>query len=53
MKGYTCFICEEAHTNEHFISCNGHQLYAFKGQGVDLEKEGVRYIEMHRKPHTC
>ena len=21
----------------------GHQLYAFKGQGVDLEVEGVRY----------
>ena len=25
-------------------------LYAFKGLGVDLEEEGVRYIEMHRGP---
>ena len=41
---------EEAHTNERFISCDGHQLYAFKGLGVDLEVEGVRYIEMHRGP---
>ena len=30
-----------------FISCNGHQLYE---RGVDLEVEGVRYIEMHRGP---
>ena len=37
---------------ERFISCDGHQLYAFKGRGVDLEVEGVRYIEMHRRPHT-
>ena len=22
-------------------------------RGVDLEVEGVRYIEMHRGPHTC
>ena len=22
---------EEVHTNERFISCDGHQLYAFKG----------------------
>ena len=48
MKGCTCFIHEEAHTNERFISCHGHQLYAFKGRDVDLEVEGVRYIEMHR-----
>ena len=33
------------------ISCDGHQLYAFKSRGVDLEVEGVRYIEMHRGPH--
>ena len=52
MKGCTCFI-QEAHTNEHFISCDGRQLYAFNGRGVDLEVEGVRYIEMHRWPHTC
>ena len=51
MKGCTCFIHEEAHTNERFISCDGHQLYAFKGLGVDLEVKGVRYIEMHRGPY--
>ena len=28
----------------------GYQLYTFKGLGVDLEVEGVRYIEMHRGP---
>ena len=54
MKGFTqCFMHEEAHTNKRFISCDGHQLYAFKGQGVDLEVEGVRYIEMHHGPQTC
>ena len=42
-----CFIHEEAHTNVRFISCDGHQLYE---RGVDLEVEGVRYIEMHRVP---
>ena len=26
-----------------FLSCDGHQLYE---RGVDLEVEGVRYIEM-------
>ena len=42
-----------AHTvlymNKHtqFLSCDGHQLYE---RGVDLEVEGVRYIEMHRGP---
>ena len=42
---------EEAHTNECFISCDGHQLYAFKGLAVDLEVEGMHYIiEMHRRP---
>ena len=49
-EGCTCFIQEVAHKNERFISCDGHQLYAFKGLGVDLEVEGVRYIEMHRGP---
>ena len=53
MKSCTCFICEEAHTNERFISCDGHQLYDFKGLGVDLEVESVRYIEMHCWPRTC
>ena len=37
------------HTNVRFISCDGHQLYK---RGVDLEVEGVRYIEMHRGPNT-
>ena len=42
-----CFIHEEAHTNVRFLSCDAHQLYE---RGVDLEVEGVRYIEMHRGP---
>ena len=42
-----CFIHEEAQTNVRFLSCDGHQLYEC---GVDLEVEGVRYIEMHRGP---
>ena len=37
-------------THKRFISCDGHQLYAFKGLGVDLEVEGMHYIEMHRRP---
>ena len=37
------------HTQK-FISCDGHRLYDFKERGVDLEVEGVRYIEMHRGP---
>ena len=41
------YMHEEAHTNVHFISCDGHQLYE---RGVDLEVERVRYIEMHRGP---
>ena len=54
MKGCTkYFIREEAHTNVHFISCDGHQLYNFKERGVDLVVEGVHYIEMHRGPQTC
>ena len=40
------YIHEEAHTNVRFISCDGHQLYE---RGVDLEVEGVRYIEMPLK----
>ena len=42
-----CFIHEVAHTNVRFISCAGHQLYE---RGVDLEVEGVCYIEMQRGP---
>ena len=45
--GTFCFMHEVAHTNVRFISCAGHQLYE---RGVDLEVEGVRYIEMHRGP---
>ena len=52
MKGCTFFIREEAHTNVRFISCDGHQLYVFKERGVDIEVEGVRFIEMHRGPYT-
>ena len=37
----------EAHTKLRFLSCDGHQLYE---RSVDLEVEGVRYIEMHRGP---
>ena len=39
MKGAHNVLYEEAHTNERFISCDGqsHQLYAFKGLGVDLD----------------
>ena len=37
-----CFRHEEAYTN-------GHQLYDFKELGVDLEVEGVHYIDMHRE----
>ena len=34
-----CFIREETHTNERFVSCDGHQLYAFKGRGgVQISK---------------
>ena len=44
------FTHKEAHTKVRFIYCNGHQLYDFKESGVDLEVEGVRYIEMHRGP---
>ena len=57
MKGcaHNFYIREEfeAQTNVRLISFDGHQLYAFKERGEDLEVEGVRYIEMHRGPHTC
>ena len=47
-KGCTyCFIHEEAHTNVRFISCDGHQLHE---RGVDLEVEGMHYIDVHRGP---
>ena len=46
------FIREESQTNKRFISCDGHQLYAFKERGEHLEVEGVRYIDVHRGPHV-
>ena len=46
------FYTRRTHTNVRFISCDGHQLYDFKERGIDLEVEGVRYIEMHCGPHT-
>ena len=46
------FYTQKGQTNVRFISCDGHQLYYFKERGVDLEVEGVRYIEMNRGPHT-
>ena len=45
-------IREEAHTNVRFTFCDGHQLDNFKERSVDLEVEGMHYIEMHRVPHT-
>ena len=47
--GTFCFIHEVAHTDVRFISCAGHQLYE---RDVDLEVEGMRYIEMHCGPAT-
>ena len=45
-EGYTyCFTHEETHRNVRFISCDVHQLYVYES-GVDLEVEGVRYIEI-------
>ena len=44
MKAAHTVLHEEAHTNVRFLSCDGHQLYE---RDVDLEVEGVRYIEMH------
>ena len=50
MKAAHNVLYMKKHTNVRFISCDGHQLYDFKERGVDLEVEGVRYIEMHRGP---
>ena len=48
MKAAHTVLCMKKHTqNVRFLSCDGHQLYE---RGVDLEVEGVRYIEMHRGP---
>ena len=40
------FYTKEAHANERFISCNGHQLYAFKGLGYN-------YRDASRAGRTC
>ena len=53
MKGCTCFIREEAHRNERFISCDGTSAVCLQGAGVDLKVKGVHYIEMHCGLHTC
>ena len=48
MKAAHTVLYIKKHTkNARFISCAGHQLYE---RGVDLEVEGVRYIDMHRGP---
>ena len=47
MKAAHTILYMKKHTNVHFISCDGHQLCE---RGVDLEVEGVHYIEMHRGP---
>ena len=44
MKAAHNVLYTKKHTNERFISCDGHQLYDFKLPGVDLEVEGVLYI---------
>ena len=40
------FYTRRSTNNVRFISCDGHQLYAFKERGEDLEVEGVSYIEI-------
>ena len=47
MKAAHTALYMKKHTrpNVRFISCDGHQLYE---RGINLEVEGVRYIEMHR-----
>ena len=48
MNGCTCFIHEEAHTNERFISSNGHQLYDFMVRGVDRSRGHALYRDASR-----
>ena len=45
MKAAHTVLYMKKHTQTY--ACDGHQLYE---RGVDLEVEGVRYIEMHRGP---
>ena len=42
----TFYVLKEAHKKVRFISCDGHQLYE---RGVDLEVEGVHYIDERQK----
>ena len=51
-EGLHTIIHEEAQTIVRFISCNGQLYIRLQGACEDLEVEGVRYIEMHRGPHT-
>ena len=46
-KPYEEMHITKKHTDERYIFCDRHQLYAFKRPGVDLEVWGMRYIEMH------
>ena len=52
MKGCTCFIHEESQTNERFISCDGHQLYAFMGRGVDRSIGHALYRDASRAAYV-
>ena len=47
MKAAHTLLYMNKHTNVRFLSYDGLQLY---DRGVDLEVEGVRYIEMDRGP---
>ena len=51
MKAAHTVLYMKNHTKKRTLHIlqNGHQLYE---RGVDLEVEGVRYIEMHRRPTT-
>ena len=45
MRAAHSVLYMKKHTQTYASYCAGHQLYE---RGVDLEVEGVRYIEMHR-----
>ena len=46
------YMKKHTQTYVSYPACDGRPLYDFKEPGVDLEVEGVRYIEMHRGPQT-
>ena len=53
MKAAHNVLYMKKHTHKRTLHIqDGHQLYDFKERGVDLEVEGVHYIEMHRVPAT-